>query len=104
MLDRAAVRALSVWHSEFFSDSRCRIAFFLFIAGICLARAFIGLTGMRVFSHDAFALLDPAWRILNGQIPHVDFFDNLGPAAYLPTAAGLWLARGKVDGSGTTKR
>ncbi|MDQ6678826.1 MAG: hypothetical protein M3Z09_16200 [Acidobacteriota bacterium] len=67
---------------------------------ICLARAFIGLTGTRIYSHDTFALLDPAWRILNGQIPHADFFDSLGPAAYLPTVAGLLLAGGKAEGFG----
>jgi len=38
--------------------------------------------------------------MLNGQIPHADFFDSLGPAAYLPTVAGLLLAGGKVEGFG----
>jgi len=73
---------------------------FLGLACICMSRAFIGLVGTTLYSHDAFALLDPAWRVLNGQISHLDFFDNLGPVAYFPTVVGLLLAGGDAEGFG----
>jgi hypothetical protein len=85
------------WHR---ADWRMKTLLFVVVAAICEARAFIGLTGTRSNSPDAFALLDPAWRVLNGQIPHADFFDSLGIVAYLPTAAGLLVAGGKVAGFG----
>ncbi len=73
---------------------------FTLIIVFCSARAFIGLTGTRLYSHDAFALLDPAWRMLNGQISHSDFSDNLGPIAHLPTVIGLTMVGGKAEGFG----
>jgi len=45
-----------------------------------------------------FVPLDGAWRVLNGQRPHVDFFTGLGPVFYLVEAAGVVLARGTAGG------
>ncbi len=55
---------------------------------------------MRVYSHDAFCFLDGAWRLLQGQIPHADFYTGLGPFMYLWTAAGLWFSHGGAEGFG----
>ncbi len=61
---------------------------------LCLVRAYIGLVGSRLFSHDAFMLFDGAWRMMNGQRPHIDFYSHVGVLTYVPTVAGLWLAHG----------
>jgi hypothetical protein len=45
-------------------------------------------------------VLDGAWRMLNGQRPHVDFNSMIGPAAYLPTVVGLLLASNTAAGFG----
>ncbi len=67
---------------------------------LCGLRAYIGLIGTRDFSHDAFMLFDGAWRMLNGQRPHIDFYSHVGYLTYLPTVVGLWLARGTAWGFG----
>ncbi len=76
----------------------------LFLIGgivvLCALRAYIGLIGSRDFSHDAFMLLDGAWRMLNGQRPHIDFYSHVGFLTYLPTEIGLRLARGTAWGVG----
>jgi hypothetical protein len=41
---------------------------------------------------DVMALLDGAWRIVNGQVPHRDFHNPVGPLQYLLTAFGLVVA------------
>src|SRR5947209_18349739 len=61
---------------------------------ICAARALIGLKATSVFTHDAFMFLDGAWRMMNGQRPHIDFYSHLGVLTYAPTVLGLWLSRG----------
>jgi hypothetical protein len=45
-------------------------------------------------------VLDGAWRMLNGQRPHVDFNSMIGPAAYLPTVVGFLLASNTAAGFG----
>ncbi len=75
-----------------------RVLVALFILSACLVRAYVGLWGMRVYTQDAFAVLDGAWRILNGQRPHVDFYSGLGPVTYLITAVGVVIARGNAAG------
>lgn len=74
------------------------LAIGLLILGACFARTYIGLWGMRMYAQDAFTMLDGAWRILNGQRPHVDFYTGLGPVSYLIAAAGVIVARGNADG------
>ena len=70
----------------------------ILILGLCFTRAYVGLWGMRVYTHDAFLLLDGAWRILNGQRPHIDFYTGLGPVSYLITAGGVVIAAGNAVG------
>ena len=56
--------------------------------------------GVRYYTWDGFLVLDGAWRMLNGQRPHVDFNSIIGPAAYLPTVVGLVLASNTAAGFG----
>ncbi len=55
---------------------------------------------MVKYTHDAFSLLDGGWRVLNGQVPHVNFYTGLGPIIYLQSALGLLLANGRAEGLG----
>ena len=43
------------------------------------------------FGHDVLFLLDGAWRILNGQVPHTGFHTVLGPVIFLIVALGMKL-------------
>jgi len=38
---------------------------------------------------DVVALLDGGWRIINGQVPHTDFHNPIGPLTYLLVAFGM---------------
>ena len=58
------------------------------------------MAGLRAYSHDAFFLLDGAWRMMNHQRPHADFSSMVGPIAYLPSILGLWISGGLVEGFG----
>jgi hypothetical protein len=53
-----------------------------------------------IYGHDIFIPLDGAWRILNGQRPHIDFFTGIGPVWYLIVAIGITVAGGKASGVG----
>src|SRR5205085_807988 len=75
-----------------------RAAWFAGLAALCLVRVRIALAGVELFSHDVFAMFDPAWRMLHGQRPHIDFYSHLGVVAYLPTLLGMWLAQGNGQG------
>lgn len=66
----------------------------------CAARAYVGLVGSRIYSHDAFWLLDGAWRLLNGQRAQVDFSSMQGVLAFLPATIGLWISGGTIWGFG----
>lgn len=67
---------------------------------MCAARAYTGLVGSRLFSHDAFMYFDGAWRMMNGQRPHIDFYSHLGVLSYLSTLIGLWISGGTAWGFG----
>lgn len=53
---------------------------------------------INVFHNDALMLLDDGWRVLNGQIPHRDFFSPLGPLEFWIVAGGMLLVRGGAQG------
>ncbi len=53
--------------------------------------AAFGTGPINVDCNDALVLLDGAWRIVNGQIPHRDFYLALGPLEFLIGAGGMWL-------------
>lgn len=94
------IRLIEFWGWPVLCSGPARLGLLAAVAGICLARAYIGLYGTQLYSHDAFPLLDGAWRILNGQRPHADFFTALGPLSYFPTVAGLILSGGRAGGFG----
>lgn len=50
-----------------------------------------GPSHMVMAPWDVFILLDGAWRILEGQIPHTDFYNPIGPLAYILIAIGMRL-------------
>jgi hypothetical protein len=66
--------------------------------GVLVVAAIIVRTGpshMVMAPWDVFILLDGAWRILEGQIPHTDFYNPIGPLAYMLIAIGM-----RVGGEG----
>ena len=99
-LERLAARFAALWSYPFLDSWVVRAALLATVASLCLVRAYLGLSGIVVYSHDAFGALDGAWRVLNGQTPHADFYSPLGPLIYLVTAFGLVLSHGGAEGSG----
>ena len=97
---KSSTVSAAFWQGPWLGNPLSHAVLAVLVLAACIARGFIGLVGTRWYSHDAFAILDPAWRVLNGQVPHADFFSNLGPAAYFPTVAGILLAHGQVQGFG----
>ena len=89
-----------LWNLRVLNALWARALLLCLVASLCALRAYVGLTGTQMFSHDAFALLDGAWRMLNGQRLHLDVFSALGPVAYFPTAVGLLMSKGLVSGFG----
>src|ERR1035441_1426982 len=99
-LERLAARFVAVWSYPFLGSSVVRVALLAALASLCLVRTYIGLSGITDYSHDAFGTLDGAWRVLNGQTPHADFYSPLGPLIYLVTAFGLLLSHRSAEGAG----
>jgi hypothetical protein len=72
--------------------------FFATLAAISALTAYIGLARLRAYEHDIFFLLDNAWRVTQGQVPHRDFSSAWGPVIYLVDAVGLLLSGMRPDG------
>jgi hypothetical protein len=72
----------------------------LLIALICLGRAYVSLTGVDLYAHDAFVIFDAAWRMKFGQRPHIDFYSPFGVCSFLPTLAGFAFSNGSADAFG----
>ena len=70
----------------------------LMIAVACAITFALGMPHATIYGHDVFIMLDGAWRVLKGQIPHVDFYSAHGPLDWLLWALGLRLAQGRVEG------
>jgi hypothetical protein len=64
------------------------LVFVLLAAGLMVA---MGATVTLLYPADVPAMLDGGWRIMNGQIPHVDFFTPMGPVTFLIVAFGMRL-------------
>jgi hypothetical protein len=62
------------------------VAFALFCMFLLSAN---GVTFISATLHDTFIMLDGGYRIMSGQVPHVDFHSPLGALAYLLPAATL---------------
>lgn len=91
-------RLEAFWRYPLLKFRSAHAALFVVIAVVCALRAWIGLSGVQVFTPDAFMPLDGAWRMLNGQRPHLDFYSFMGVLVYLPTLLGLLLASGGAEG------
>jgi hypothetical protein len=91
---------LAAWRQPILDRRLGKILLVSVVVGLCAIRAYVGLIGSRLFSHDAFMLFDGAWRMMNGQKPHLDFYSHLGFLSYVPTLLGLWIARGSAWGFG----
>ena len=65
---------------------------------MCGATVLGGLPPMGVGGHDIFTFTDGAWRILQGQLPHVDFYSPLGPVYYFLWVLGLKITQYRVEG------
>ena len=44
------------------------------------------------FAGDSVSILEYAWRLVNGQKPHLDFFTYIGVAPYAMVALGMWIS------------
>lgn len=53
---------------------------------------------INIFHNDVFILLDDGWRVLNGQVPHRDFYSPLGPLEYWIVAGGMLVTNGGPQG------
>ena len=79
---------------------RLGAAALVLVAPILATVAWIGAAPTHAYAQDVFFVLNGAWRVLNGQAPHVDFFSPFGPLIFLVVALGLKLARFDVQGIG----
>ena len=70
----------------------------LIVTVSCLISWRLGLPQMSIYGHDIFTMLDGSWRVLQGQIPHVDFYSAFGPVFYFVQAVGLSMSNYRVDG------
>ena len=74
-------------------DRAYRVGFAIFLTAIAVWTGLllcIGPVDLIASPHDITGHLDGGWRILNGQVPHNDFYCHLGPA--VPYLLGLGMA------------
>ena len=93
-------RFLALWKNP---KNRSHAPLFVFLAGlalICGAAVFTGAVPTKIYGHDVFLALDPGWRVMNGQRPHVDFTSPWGPVWFLIVALGLTFSGSSVNGIG----
>ena len=68
----------------------------LVISAIAIFRLFIA--GSIPITWDAAIIIDGSYRVLNGQIPHVDFSSPLGPITFIVGAIGMLISTPSVMG------
>jgi hypothetical protein len=90
--DPLSERLLRLWHLPWLNSAWFLCLVQIVLCCACALRALVGLRGMRSWVHDAFVLLDGAWRVRNGQVPYNDFSTDVGPLVHLLNAFGLLLA------------
>ena len=87
---RAAERSLRFVNSDAKAGYRwaalCLAAFFTILA---TAFVILGAPPVAGGPWDTLSFLNAGWRIIHGQIPHVDFHDPLGDLTYLLVAFGM---------------
>jgi hypothetical protein len=68
---------------------------------VCGLSVFVGLAApLGSFAHDTFFLIDNAYRVAQGQVPHRDFSSAWGPVMFLIDATGLVLSGMRPSGLG----
>ncbi|PPC88452.1 MAG: hypothetical protein CTY31_02180 [Hyphomicrobium sp.] len=72
------------------------MASFLFVCLLILVVMVYGPPAILMAPWDHFLLLDEAWRIRSGLIPHTDFYNPIGPLTYLLVAAGEALGHANI--------
>ena len=92
MLSHLKAAATNLINSESPKTSK----FFLMSLSVLVLLTAGFLVSMRgavvlVYPSDVPSTLDGAWRIMNGQIPHVDFYTPMGPVIFLVVALGMCL-------------
>jgi hypothetical protein len=81
----------------FFSDA----IFFSVLILVCALSVFIGVARpLHSYAHDTFFLLDNAYRVVQGQVPHRDFSSAWGPVMFLIDAGGLIMSGMRPTGLG----
>jgi hypothetical protein len=81
----------------FFSESKsgyrwAGLGLLAFFVPLVAAFAILGAPPVTGGPWDMLGFLAGGWRIVNGQIPHTDFHDPLGPLTFLLTAFGMKVA------------
>lgn len=77
-----------------------RMCVTLLLGIVLLTAGFLVKTGATVvlcYPGDIAGTLDGGWRVLNGQIPHVDFYTPLGSVTHLIVALGMRLGGPRVS-------
>ncbi|HXW13759.1 MAG TPA: hypothetical protein VEN79_04550 [Terriglobia bacterium] len=96
-----ACRSWIATSAEKLSQTMCSESFlgyrrsgFALLAIFILLEIILGMAGAPPVAGpwDTAALLDAGWRIVNGQVPHTDFHNPIGPLAYLLVAFGMKIA------------
>lgn len=97
LIDARRPRQAAPDQRQFWSDA-------IFIAAlilVCGLSVFIGMPApLHSYAHDTFFLLDNAYRVIQGQVPHRDFSSAWGPVIYLIDAGGLVLSGMRPTGLG----
>jgi hypothetical protein len=77
-----------------------RMCLTLLLGIVLLTSGFLvkmGATVVLCFPGDIAGTLDGGWRVINGQIPHVDFYTPLGALTHLIVALGMRLGGPRVS-------
>jgi hypothetical protein len=78
---------------DFKQSYRLFFSFLLLISvGLSILLVGTGAAPMMSMPWDVIVHLDTAWRIINGQVPHADFFSFTGPLTFWLTAFGMRVA------------
>lgn len=66
------------------------------LAAYCAALVYLGALHTNLFGHDSFIVLDSGWRVLQGQLPHVDFHTAQGPVFSIYSAFVMLAGRANL--------
>jgi hypothetical protein len=99
-IDPWSERLLRLWQLPLLNSTWFLCLVQVVLCGACALRAWVRPRGMRSWVHDAFVLLDGAWRVRNGQVPYNDFSADVGPLVHLLNAFCLMPAHNMPEALG----